>query len=236
MAKKNSYREYLKQEFAELIDQLELPDLQKRFMKSRWLDQLLWFEGKAESARKWSNRLRLATIVGGVLIPPLVSLNYNDNQFRKDIFWLAFGISQVVAVSASVEEYFHFGDKHTQYRKTAECLKSEAWEFFQLSGYYQECSDHRQGYTTFAFRVENFLQEDLHVITELVKQNTNQEKQQQENQGQNTSSSPRTVSESKAPKNLSSTNNANGESRKEALPHRDEKPLKLTSGDGKTTN
>ncbi|NET55207.1 MAG: DUF4231 domain-containing protein [Symploca sp. SIO2E6] len=182
MAKKNAYREYLKQEFTELIDSLELPDLNKRFMKSRWLDQLLWLEGKAEGASKWSTRLRLTTIVGGVVIPALVSLNFNDNQLGKRIGWVTFGLSQVVAISAAVEEYFHFGDKYTQYRQTAECLKSDGWKFFQLGGAYQEYPNHMEAYSTFAFRVEQFLQEDVQSFVELAKEKANSDKQQQENQ------------------------------------------------------
>ncbi|NER46412.1 MAG: DUF4231 domain-containing protein [Symploca sp. SIO1A3] len=195
MARKNSYQDYLKQEFTELIDGLELPDLQKRFMKSRWLDQLLWLEGKANWASKWSTRLRLTTIVGGVLIPALVSLNFNDNQLGKRIGWFTFGLSQVVAISAAVEEYFHFGDKYTQHRKTAEYLKSDAWKFFQLSGAYQEYSDHTQAYSTFALRVEQFLQEDVQSFVELAKETAKQE-QQQDKQEQKPSSLPGKVSAS----------------------------------------
>ncbi|NEP12330.1 MAG: DUF4231 domain-containing protein [Symploca sp. SIO2C1] len=200
MAKKNSYQEYLKQEFTELIDKLELPDLNKQFMKSRWLDQLLWLEGKAERASKWSTRLRLTTIVGGVLIPALVSLNFNDNQLGKRIGWFTFGLSQIVAISAAVEEYFHFGDKSTQYRQTAELLKSDAWKFFQLGGSYQEYSDHMQAYPNFALRVEQFIQEDVQSFVELTKESANKEQQQQkkENQKKNPSSLATAVSSSES--------------------------------------
>ena len=155
MAKKNSYQEYLKKEFTELIDTLELSDLQKRFIKSRCLEQLLWLEGRAAQVSKWSTRLRLMTIVGGVVIPAFVSLNFSENKFG--IGWITFGLSQMVAISASVEEYFCFSDKHTQYRKTAESLKSEMWKFLQLTGSYQDYLNHMQGYSTFAFRVEKFI-------------------------------------------------------------------------------
>ena len=191
---KNAYQEYLEQEFTELIDGLELPDSHKRFMKSRWLEQLLWHEGKAEGTGKWSTRLRLTTIVGGVIIPALVSLNFSDNQLGKRIRWVTFGLSQIVGISAAVEEYFHFGEKHTLYRKTAESLKSDAWTFFQLSGSYQKYSNHTEAYSTFAFRVEQFIQEDVQTFVELAKENAKQEQQQQESQKQNPSSLPGSVS------------------------------------------
>ena len=84
--------EYLKKEFIKLIYELELSDLQKQFMKSRWLDQVLWLEARAKSAKKWSTRLRLTTIIGGVLIPAFVSLNFNNDNcgkvsYRLDNLW-----------------------------------------------------------------------------------------------------------------------------------------------------
>ncbi|NET61550.1 MAG: DUF4231 domain-containing protein [Symploca sp. SIO2E6] len=171
-----NYQEEYKQKFIELIDQLELPEINKQFMKSRWLDQLLWLESRSGGAKRWSTRLRLATIVGGVLIPALVSLNFNDNQLGETIGWVTFGLSQVVAISAAVEEYFHFSDKSTQYRQTAECLKSEAWQFFQLSGIYQKYPNHLKAYPNFAVRVEQFIQKDVQTFVEIAKE---QEKEEQ---------------------------------------------------------
>lgn len=171
MAKKDSYREYLETKFTELIDALELSDLQKQFLKSRWLEQLLWLEGKAGRARKWSTRLRLTSIVGGALIPALVSLNFYQNQFGISIGWVTFVLSQIVAISVAVEEYFHFRGKYTQYRATAEYLKSEMWQFLQLSGSYQDYPTHALGYSTFAWRVEKSIQQDVQNFTELFQEN-----------------------------------------------------------------
>ena len=39
MAKKDPYREFLKKDFGEIFDTLKLPDLQRKFLNSRWLDQ-----------------------------------------------------------------------------------------------------------------------------------------------------------------------------------------------------
>ena len=39
MAKKTSYYDYLRQEMTDMVEQLELPDLCKQSLKSRWLDQ-----------------------------------------------------------------------------------------------------------------------------------------------------------------------------------------------------
>src|ERR687886_2223849 len=98
-----SYRESLKQDLGELIAALDLSDLQRHFLRSRWLDQVLWMEGRADRARDWYYRLRLTTIIGGVIIPALVSLNIGG-AIVWVIYLITFGLSLLVAISAAVEE------------------------------------------------------------------------------------------------------------------------------------
>jgi hypothetical protein len=182
MAPKKSYRQQLKQEMGELIDRLDMSELQKRFMKSRWLDQVLWLEGKAEKSQKWYFRLRLMTIIGGVVIPALVSLNINDNRTRAYLGWATFGLSQLVAISAAVDEFFHYGDRWNQYRKTAEELKTEGWQFFQLSGPYKTAASHAQAYTVFANRIEQTIQQDVQAYSALLREKMQKQEEQEEQQ------------------------------------------------------
>jgi len=41
MAAGNAYGDWLQQEFGGLIDALGLDEMQKRFLRSRWLDQVI---------------------------------------------------------------------------------------------------------------------------------------------------------------------------------------------------
>lgn len=165
-SKKKTYNDYIKQEMSELIEKIDLDDLQKRFMKARWLDQLLWLEGRATKSRNRYYNLRLLTIIGGVIVPALVSVtsvNTQDKDTRlRDIFgWTAFGLSQIVAISAAVEELFHYGESYRRYRNSAEGMKIEGWQFFQLSGPYSVVKDHNEAYPIFAANVENIIQKDV---------------------------------------------------------------------------
>lgn len=176
--KKDSYSDYLKQQFGELIDRLDITDLQKTFLKSRWLDQLMWLEKKAGESQKKHFRLRLVTIVGGVIIPAMVSLNVNDGRAKEAIFWGTFGLAQVVAISAAIEEFFHYGEKWTQYRKTAEMLKTEGWQYFQLSGPYKKSKSHGgNAYRSFADRVEKLIQEDVSAVTAVMQEDKEDKEQ-----------------------------------------------------------
>lgn len=72
---------------SELIEKIELSHLQNKFMKARWLDQLLWLEGRATKSRNRYYTLRLLTIIAGVIVPALVSVNLNYNALRlREIF------------------------------------------------------------------------------------------------------------------------------------------------------
>jgi hypothetical protein len=138
MAKKNDYRQYLKQTLGGLIDQLDLSELRKDFLKQRWLDQVLWLEGRATKNRDRHYALRLTTIIGGVIIPALVGLGKGNESWQIYLSWTAFGVSQAVAISAALEEFFGYGDNYRTYRNTAESLKIEGWEYFQLTGNYRD--------------------------------------------------------------------------------------------------
>ena len=120
MAKKNAYSQYLKQPLGGLIDKLEIGDLRKEFLKNRWLDQVMWLEGRATKERNNHYFLRMLTIVGGVLVPAMVGFRSPDNQrIERTVAWVAFGVSQTVAISAAVEEFFGHGEKYRNYRSTA---------------------------------------------------------------------------------------------------------------------
>lgn len=148
MFRRNAYLDKLKGDLSELINNLhDLTDLQKHFLRLRWLDQVLWIEGRANSTKAWYLVLRLTTIVGGVLIPTLVKLSPSTEM-------VTLGVSLLVAISAAVEGFLRFGEQWRHYRLRVELLKNEGWQFLQLSGNYRGYPTHAKAYKFFAFRVE----------------------------------------------------------------------------------
>ena len=171
MANETSYRDWLKQDLGSLIDALGIEDLQKHLLRSRWLDQVMWMEGKAASAQKWYYILRLLAIIGGVVVPALVSLNLGSQQASQCVRWLTFAISLVVAISVAVEEFLRYGERWRHYRRTVELLKIEGWQFFQLSGPYKSYGKHGEAFPVFAERFEDAFKHEVDVyITEVVKE------------------------------------------------------------------
>ena len=122
---------------------VELPELDERqmhFMRARWLDQTAWLEGKAKLCQRRYYALRLVAIVGGVTVPALVSLNVSSDassDVASTIAWTTFALSLLVATAVSVEGFFRYGERWRHYRRTAELMKSQGWQFFELSGAYE---------------------------------------------------------------------------------------------------
>ncbi|MEH2374532.1 DUF4231 domain-containing protein [Nostoc sp.] len=192
MAKKDSYHEFLKEDFNKLFEGMKLGDVQRHFLRSRWLDQVLWMEAKANFSRDRHYLLRITTIVGGVILPALVSLNINstikvnnietNTRLRDVIIWSTFGLSQIVAISAAIEEFFHYGERWRHYRRTVESLKSQGWQFSQLTGPYRKYTSHEEAFNLFAGQVEDIIQRDVEIYATQVVQEKKEEPQSQENQ------------------------------------------------------
>lgn len=168
-----SYNEQLKQEYNAIFDVLEINELQKKYLRSRWLDQILWMEGRAGRAQVWYRRLRLTTIIGGVIIPILISLTPpNDPKIAGAIRYTTIGLGAIVAISSAVEEFFHYGERWRHYRRSAESLKIQGWQFFQLSGLYADYAGegHQQAFNLFATQVEEIIQKDVEAYSTQVAQ------------------------------------------------------------------
>lgn len=177
--KKDEYQEWLKQDFSNLFETLELKDRQKHYLKSRWLDQVLWMEGRANRSRDWHYKLRLTTIIGGVIIPALVSLNFSDSnnpQLKQALSISTFVLSQLVAISAASDQFFNHGDGWRHYRRSVETMKTQGWQFFELSGPYQACKTHDEAFNLFAGQVEDILQKDVEVYATQVAQTQKEDK------------------------------------------------------------
>lgn len=181
--KKDPYQEWLKQDFNTIFEALTLKENQKHYLRSRWLDQVLWMEGRANRARDMHYKLRLTTIVGGVIIPALVSLNFTGSgtpYLRQTITVSTFALSQIVAICAATEQFFNYGDRWRHYRRGVESLKTQGWQFFELSDSYHTFQSHDQAFVTFAAQVEQILQRDVEVYATQVTQKEEAQKDKQE--------------------------------------------------------
>lgn len=182
MSKHREYREQLKNELSALFDLIELKENQKQYMKGRWMDQVLWMEGRAVRARDWYYRLRLTTIIGGVIIPILVSLNLGANQrnLSTAVRAVTIGLGGVVAISSAIEEFFHYGERWRHYRRSVESLKTQGWQFSQLTGIYGTYKTHNDAFRAFTMQVEDIVQRDVEIYASKVVDESEEDNDSQE--------------------------------------------------------
>jgi hypothetical protein len=134
------------------------------YLRYRWLDQIKWMEKRANASRNYHYALRSTTIVAGVIVPALVGFerNVSAGSLTRDI---AIVLSVLVAMSAAIEEFFHFGERWRHYRQTAERLKAEGWYFTQSTGPYgrkkSTAAKRIDPFKLFVLRVENIIRWDV---------------------------------------------------------------------------
>src|SRR3954451_23895865 len=158
----DAYSNWLRAELGSLVEELDLDENRKRYLRSRWLDQLVWLEGKAGDAQRRYYALRMVAIVGGLVVPALVSLNVHSDVAAW-ISWATFALSLIVAVAVAVEGFFHYGERWRHYRRTAELMKAHGWQFYELAGAYDGLASHAAAFKAFAAAVEGLLAEDVDV-------------------------------------------------------------------------
>lgn len=170
-AQKDPYKEWLKEDFGKMFERLKLGEVQTHFLRSRWLDQVLWMEGKAAQARNRYQTLKLIAIIGSALLPALVTLNNNnDPQIRQYFYWFTFILSVLVSATSSMEGFFLYGDQWRNYRRSVESLKTHGWQYFQLSGPYHPYKSHEEAFPTFVDQVEAVIQQDVEVYATQIAQ------------------------------------------------------------------
>lgn len=156
-----AYTAQMRANLSAIIDKLDqLSEVQRDWLKERWLDQVIWMEGRANRHRNRYYRLRVFAIVGGILIPLLITLSQVGGL--DWLAWVAATLGALVAIAASIEEFYHDGERWRNYRNSVELLKSEGWHFINLSGPYRYFDDGRsRAFKKFAARVEDIIQQDV---------------------------------------------------------------------------
>lgn len=150
--RRRSWAQRYHDRYAELIDDLKIPDIMKKQLLYRWLDEVDWIEGSAGSSLRAHQALRLVAIVGGVIVSGLLGLNATG-QAGDNARVAAFIISLVVTGALSLDEYFRLGEKHRHARLVVERLRSEGSLYFALAGPYDRRT-HETAFRLFAARVE----------------------------------------------------------------------------------
>lgn len=128
------------------IEQTSLLPLQKNIMKERYVKIMNQFEMRCFRIACIFHLARFIVTVGSLLVPALLSIQYSDtsnsttikdpDSFAYEIYWATWVISLLVTTSNGVLSTFKVDKKYYFLHTTLEQLRSEGWQFLELSGRY----------------------------------------------------------------------------------------------------
>ena len=83
-------------------------------------------------------------------------------NFDQITYWSSWSISLVVTVSNGFLQLFSLDKNYFNYSLTVEQLKTEGWQFFGLSGKYEDYKEHNmESYKMFCKNIENIKRKQI---------------------------------------------------------------------------
>jgi hypothetical protein len=149
-----------KDQVLDIINSLTLnSETDKHILKSRFLYEVLNYDARRDYTKKYYNGFRFTVTVGSILLPAILSIGQMDPEKLPDNFddisyWTAWSLSLLVTVSNGFLQLFSLDKNYFEYAITSEQLKTEGWQFLQLSGKYDEYPDHKSAYRPFCKSIE----------------------------------------------------------------------------------
>ena len=150
-----------KDQVLDIINSLTLSsETDKHILKSRFLYEVLNYDARRNHTKKYYNGFRFVVTVGSILLPAILSIGQMDpaklpKNFNSITYWGAWSISLMVTVSNGFLQLFSLDKNYFEFALTSEQLKTEGWQFFQLSGKYDDYEDHKEAYRPFCKSIEN---------------------------------------------------------------------------------
>jgi hypothetical protein len=167
------YRAWLSEDLGALVESkdLTLSHLQKGYVRSRWLQQVLRLDYELQRALKRYQILRLTTALGCLFILMLVSFGFEEGRWgawSNGVRYLTILSTLLVAASVVVEHLFNYGERRRDTEQHLERLQTEGWRFLQLSGHYRHYENHAQAFAAFVNQVEELSQREVEVYSSRV--------------------------------------------------------------------
>ena len=150
-----------------IIDDIELSrPYDKAIIKHRFLDEIIFYEKKRDETRKYYNTFRFIVTTGSILLPAVLSMGQMDptklpKNFDIISYWFSWTISLMVTGSNGFLQLFSLDKNYFNYSMVVEQLKTEGWQYFGLSGKYEDYPDHQSAYKSFSKSVESIKRKQI---------------------------------------------------------------------------
>jgi hypothetical protein len=113
-----------------------LTAFQKRVIELRYISLLEEYAIRLKYIDPCYHASRLLVSVGSVAVPALLSIQSPTSSFSTPLFWTTWIISISVTVCHNLTSIFRFDKKFFGIHSTLERLKSEGWQYLELTGNY----------------------------------------------------------------------------------------------------
>ena len=144
-----------------IVDELELEKTyDKSIIKFRFLNEICFYEVKRDHTKKYYNAFRFIVTTGSILLPAILSMGQMDPaklpaNFDMISYWASWTISILVTASNGFLQLFSLDKNYFSYSMVVEQLKTEGWQFFGLSGKYEDFDSHQEAYKVFSKSIES---------------------------------------------------------------------------------
>ena len=147
-----------------IIDNLKLPEEiedNREIIKSRFVEEVSFYEKKRDITKRYYNIFRFIVTIGSIFLPAILSIGQMDpsklpKHFDQITYWSSWSISLMVTISNGFLQLFSLDKNYFNYSLVVEQLKTEGWQFFGLSGKYEEHDTHNKGaYKDFCKAIED---------------------------------------------------------------------------------
>ena len=156
-----NYNDSYANQVNKIIDTLELDyETDRGILKSRFLSEVVEYEKRKLKTKKYYDIFRFIVTTGSILLPAILSLGQMDpaklpKNFDQITYWASWTISLMVTTSNGFLQLFSLDKNYFEYALTTEQLKTEGWQYFQLSGKYEDDISHKEAYKAFSKSIEN---------------------------------------------------------------------------------
>jgi hypothetical protein len=131
--------------FLETLEKVELSALYRSILIKRYIPMIRGLEKRCYRIAIFFHIGRLIVTVGSLIVPALLSIQYtstgdqtsnymNPNDMAYRIFWTAWVLSLLVTTSNGILGLFKMDKKYYFLHTNLEQLRSEGWQYLQLSG------------------------------------------------------------------------------------------------------
>lgn len=135
-----------KNSFINALIQTRLTDAEQTIIQERYVNVIKNFENRCFRLAVLFHSSRFIVTVGSLIVPALLSIQYVDtgptsnvtdpDTFAYRVYWSTWVISLFVSICNGVLSVFKIEKKYYFLHTTLEHLRSEGWQFLQLSGHY----------------------------------------------------------------------------------------------------